>query len=363
MMIHRLLRLTGRCRSGLIGLLLVPCLALAQTVPKPSEVYLYRGPDREQRLIDGAAKEATVVLYTSLNVKDSLPIIRAFEKKYKKYGLKVSMWRASGEKVVQRALTEARAGRYAPDVLESDDVEMEILHREQLLAKFYSPAFKHIPESAVPPHREYVPDRFNFFTIAYNTNLVKPDQVPNSYDDLLKPRWAGKICIEAGDVDWFGGLVKSMGEQKGMAFFQKLAASHPQVRTGHTLISELVAAGEIPIAADIYNHAVEHLEKKGAPIKWKALAPTMARSGAIGLARRAPHPYAALLFADFMLSREGQELIKKRNRIPASDEVDSPLNKFEYRMIDPAVVLDESAKWKKLWSDLFLKDASVAAKP
>lgn len=362
MRIQRLLHLSRSGRLALLGLLFGPCMAVAQGTPTPSDVYLYHGPDREQRLIDGASKEGEVVLYTSLNVKDSGPITKAFEKKYAKYGIKVSMWRASGEKVVQRALTEAHAGRYALDVLESDGVEMEILHREKLLAEFDSPAFTHIPAAAFPPHREYVPDRFNFFTIAYNTDLVKPDQVPASYEDLLDPRWAGKIGIEAGDFDWFGGLVKAMGEEKGMAFFQQLAQSHPQVRSGHTLISELVAAGEIPIAADVYNHAVERLSKKGAPIKWKALQPALGRPSAVGLARRAPHPHAALLFADFMLSQEGQTLIKKRKRVPSSNEVESPLNQFEYRLIDPSVVLDESGKWKKLWSGLFLKGAAVAAK-
>ncbi len=189
---------------------------------------------------------------------------------------------------------------------------------------------------------------------------MKPDEVPNSYEDLLQPRWLGKVGIEAGDSDWFGSVVKAMGEKEGLAYFRKLADTRPQVRTGHTLISELVAAGEIPIAATVYNHAVERLTKNGAPIKWKALPPTFGRPGAVAVARNAPHPHAAVLFADFMLSREGQELIKQRNRVPSSKAVDSPLNKFPYRMIDPAIVLDESEKWETLWTDLFLKGKKQA---
>ncbi|TRZ70112.1 MAG: extracellular solute-binding protein [Rhodocyclaceae bacterium] len=339
--------------------LLAPGMALSQAKSPVKAIYLYQGSDREQRLIEGARKEGSVSIYTSLNPKDSMPIVEAFEKKY---NIKVSMWRASGEKMTQRALTEARAGRFTPDVLESDGIEMEILAREKLLEEFSSPAFKEMPASAFPKHRLYVADRFNFFTIAYNTNLVKPEEVPNSYQDLLLPRWAGKIGIEAGDADWFAGLVKSMGEKDGMAFFRKLADSRPQIRTGHTLISELVAAGEIPIAAAVYNHAVERLAQKGAPIKWKALAPTMGRPGAIGVARNAPHPHAALLFADFMLSREGQELIKKRHRVPVSTKVGSELNDFPFQLIEPGLMLDESEKWEKLWSELFLKGQSVGKK-
>jgi iron(III) transport system substrate-binding protein len=336
--------------------LVFPGAVAAQGKPKPAEVYNYDGADRDQRLLEGARREGTVVVYTSLNLKDSVPIAEAFEKKY---GIKVALWRASSEKVVQRALTEARAGRFTPDVLETNGPEMEIFYREKLLEAFLSPAFKDIPPGAFPKHRHYVADRFNFFVVAYNTNQVKPEDVPNSYEDLLKPRWAGKIGLEAGDVDWFGAVVKSMGEKEGLAFFHRLAESRPQIRTGHTLIVELVASGEFPIAASVYNQNVEALVQKGAPIRWKPLSPTFGRPNAIGLAKNAPHPHAALLFADFLLSREGQELIKQRNRVPSSTAVDSPLNKFKYQMIDPAIVLDESDKWEKLWSALFLKGRAM----
>jgi len=346
--------------AGIASLTLLPLQSTAQTPLKRSDIYMYKGADRDQKLLDGARKEGSLTLYTSLNPKDSGPIVEAFEKKYK---VKVSLWRASGEKMVQRALTEARAGRFTPDVFESDGVEMEILAREKLLEEFTSPSFRDLPPGAFPKHRLWVADRFNFFTIAYNTKLVKPEEVPNTYQDLLHPRWAGKIGIEAGDSDWFAGVVKAMGEKEGLAYFQKMAEAGVQVRSGHTLISELVAAGEIPLAATVYNHAVERLAQSGAPVKWKALPPTMGRPSGIAVAKNSPHPHAALLFADFMLSREGQELIKQRNRVPASTMVDSPLNKFPFEMIDPALVLDESEKWEKHWSNLFLKGQVVSKKP
>jgi iron(III) transport system substrate-binding protein len=320
------------------------------------DLYLYKGADREQRLVAGAKKERMLSLYTSLNLKDSVPITEAFEKKY---GVRVSLWRGGSEKVVQRAVAETRAGRFAFDVLETNGPEMEAMYREKLMEEFFSPHFKDLPPAAFPKHRHYVADRFNFFTIVYNTNLVKPDEVPNSYEDLLHPRFMGKVGIEAGDVDWFGAMVKRMGEEKGLAYFRKLSEARPQVRSGHTLMAELVAAGEIPIAATAYNHNAERLTVKGAPIRWKALRPTFGRPNAVGVARQAPHPHAALLFADFMLSPEGQRLIKERNRVPASTAVDSPLNKFPFEMIDPVITLDEDAKWGKLWSELFLKGARV----
>ena len=341
-------------RAALAALAL-PLLARAQR-PAPESphraVYMYQGADREARLMAEAKRQREVVIYTSLNLKDSVPLTDAFEKKT---GLKVQLWRASSEKVLQRAITEARAGRFACDILETNGPEMEALYREHLLETFSSPHFTDLPAAAFPRHRHYVADRFNFFTIGYNTNLVKADEVPNSYEDLVHPRWAGRVGLEGSDVDWFGAMVKSMGEEKGLAYFRKLAEAKPQIRTGHTLMAELVASGEIPLAATLYNHNVERLIVKGAPIRWKAITPTFGRPNAIGVARRAPHPHAAMVFADFMLSREGQTILKERNRVPASLSVDTHLNKFPFQMIDPVITLDENDRWEKLWSELFLR--------
>ena len=233
------------------------------------------------------------------------------------------------------------------------------MYREKLLAEFHSPHFAELAPAAFPKHRHYVATRFNFFTIGYNTNLVKPADVPNTYQDLLHPRFIGKLGLEAGDTDWFAALVKHMGEEKGLAFFRKLGESKPQMRTGHTLLAELVSSGEIPITATIYNHNMERLLQKGAPVKWKALVPTFARPNAIGVVARAANPHAGMLFTDFLLSREGQTLLKERNRVPSSLMVDSTLNKFPFEMIDPIIALDESEKWDKLWSQFFLGGQKV----
>lgn len=357
--------MTGTPRPGRRAFTLAAVAALAtpwaraQKPPPPSPnraAYMYQGADRDAKLLAEARKQREVVMYTSLNLKDSVPITEAFEKKT---GVKVTLWRASSEKVLQRAVAEARAGRFACDILETNGPEMEAMHREQLLDEFHSPHFKDLAPAAFPKHREWIADRFNFFTIGYNTNLVKPGEVPNAYEELLSPRWNGRIGIEGSDVDWMGAMVKHMGEEKGLAFFRKLAEMKPQIRTGHTLMAELVASGEIPLAMTIYNHNIERLIVKGAPAKWKAINPTFGRPNAIGVARRSPRPHAALLFADFMLSPEGQNLIKQRNRVPSSTRVDTNLNKFPFEMIDPVITLDENDRWEKLWSDLFLKGAKI----
>ena len=124
------------------------------------EIYLYRGADREQRLVSGAKKEGGLSLYTTMTPEDASPLIAAFEKRY---GVKLTMWRGINQKVVQRALAEARAGKFSVDVYEGSGHGMEILHREALLEKFWSPAFGDIPQEAFPRHGYYAPDNLLFF--------------------------------------------------------------------------------------------------------------------------------------------------------------------------------------------------------
>lgn len=312
--------------------------------------------DMDSGTAERARKEGTVTLYTSMQLTDSRPLTEAFEKKH---GIKVNLWRASGEKVAQRVITESRGGRFEADVVETDGAQMEILHRERQLAPFSSPAVRDIPPELIPSHRGYVPTRLSLYVLAYNTQRVPAAEVPRSYADLLDPKWSGRFAVEAADVAWFAAVTRAMGDTAGLAYFRKLAAMKPGVRSGHTLMAELVAAGEIDMAIDAHVQGVARLKDKGAPIDWKPLQPAFGQPSSVGIATKAPHPNAALLFADFILSREGQEIIKSRNRVPSSRAVDSPLNKFPYRLIDPALMLDEWDSWSRQWSALFLGGKEV----
>ncbi|HET7362133.1 MAG TPA: extracellular solute-binding protein [Burkholderiales bacterium] len=316
------------------------------------DIYMYQGADREARLVAGAKQEGQVVLYSTMTVQDGRALAAAFEKKY---GVKLVHWRGSAEKIVQRAIAEAKSGYDGADVFETSSHRMEALRREGLLEDFYTPAFAELAPSAFAPgHRQWVAARFAFFVLGYNTQLVKPDELPATYEDLLRPRWAGRLAIESTDVLWFAALAKAMGEENGLAFFRRLAAMRPQIRSGHILGAQLVASGEIPLFVDAYNNNMETLKKAGAPVDWKPLAPAYGQASAIGVARHSRRPHAALLFTDFLLSREGQEFFRSVNRVPASLAVDTPLNKFPHQIIDPAIALDESEKWNRLWSEIFL---------
>jgi iron(III) transport system substrate-binding protein len=328
--------------------------ALAQQTPpsKNDAIYMYRGADRDQRLIEKARQEGTVVLYTSLATTESLPLTKAFEKKY---GVKVELWRATSDKVVQRAITEGQAKRFSVDVIETNGPELEMIGREKLLSTFFSPYIADLPASAIPAHRLWISDRMNFFVVAYNTNKVRREELPKTLEGFADPKWKGRIGLEATDSEWMATLIKQWGPERGNAFFQKLSAMKPDVRKGHILLSELVAAGEIEVGLTIYNANAESMKRRGGPIDWAPIEPVVARPQGVGVAKNAPHPHAALLFADFVLSPEGQELFNSLGRVPASLKVKSNLNNFPYTMIDPVTVLDEAEKWEKIWGDLFLK--------
>ncbi len=340
----------GRSLVALLLFVALPIVALAESQAKNEEIYGYRGADRDTRLAEEARKEGTLVLYTSLAPSESKPLSAAFEKKY---GVKVDLWRALSDKVVQRTIAESQAHRNSVDVVETNGPEMEMIAREKVLAEFYTPYLEDLPADAVPAHHLWLPDRMNYFVVGYNTNLVKRSEIPATYEGFLDPKWKGRIGIEATDMEWMATLVKKWGEAKGMDYFRKLAAMKPDMRKGHVLLAKLVAAGEVPVGLTMYNSNIETLKRKGEPIDFVPVQPVAARPQGIGVAREAPHPHAALLFANFVLSPEGQKLYESMGRVPASTKVKSHLNNFPFTLIEPATVLEEADKWDKLWDELF----------
>jgi iron(III) transport system substrate-binding protein len=316
-----------------------------------AELALYEGADREQLLIEGAKKEGTVTVYGSSTVEDMAAVIEAFEKKY---GIKVNFWRGSGEDVVQRILTETQAGRFEFDIMDSDSVELEKVRRESILQQVNTPFSKDLIEAAVQPHGEWIGTRMNIFTQAYNTNLVAKDELPQTWGDLLDPRWKGRLGIEEGDFDWLSAIANDLGEEKTIQLFKDIVAQNGiSVRKGHTLLSQLVAAGEIPLSLTVYNYKPEQMKNEGAPIDWFAIGNAYARANGIALSNKAPHPHAALLFYDFILS-EGQEIYFQRDIVPTSRKIETNLNKIPLKFVDAAVVVDEHDKWRKIYEEIFL---------
>jgi len=317
-----------------------------------SSIYSYSGADREQRLIAKAREERTLTLYTSMATTESTPLAHAFEAKY---GVKVQLWRALSENVMQRALTEARSGRHGMDAVETNAPEVEALAREDVLAPYSSPYLADLPPWAIPPHRRWFADRANLWVVGYNTGKVKREELPAELEGFADPRWQGRLSLEATDSDWMYGVVQFMGEERGLAFFRKLAALKPEMRKGHILVAQLVAAGELPVCLTIYSGNADSIKAKGGPIDWTVAEPLVGRPQAVAVAKNAAHPNAALLFADFLLSPEGQKLLADMGRVPSSRTQKTLLDRHKHVMIDPVKWLDDAPKWEKVWTDLFLK--------
>jgi len=329
----------------------LPWLTWAQA-PSPNEaIFLYQGADREARLMERAKQEGSVTWYTSFSTKDSKPLIAAFEKKT---GVKVNMWRGLSDGVVQRVLSEGRSNLNAVDVIETNGPEVEALAREKMLARIYSPYMADVPARLLPKHGLWIPDRMNFFVVAYNTRKVRREDLPKTYEGFLDPKWKGRIALEATDSEWMAGVVKVWGEQRGMDFFDKLSATKPAMRKGHVLLANLISVGEVDVGLTAYQSNASSGKQRGEPIDWAAVEPVIGNAQAVGVARMAPHPHAALLFADFMLSPQAQEMMAGMGRGPVSSKVKSETSAMDYVMTDPGVLLDESEKWQKLWDKAFL---------
>ena len=337
---------------GLAALLAVPAPSGLAQGNRLAEIAAYEGADREGRLVEGAKKEGELTVYSSMPVEDNNAVIGAFEKKY---GIKVKVWRGSSEDIVRRTVTEIRGRRYDVDVVLNNGLGLEPMHREKLLQEVKSPYLADLIPQAIPPHRQWVAKYINVFAQAYNTNLVKKEEVPKTWQDLTKPQWKGKLGIEAEDYDWLAEIVRDMGEQEGLKLFQEIvAANGMSVRRGHTLLTNLVVAGEVPLALTVYSFTAEQLKQKGAPIEWFILPPAVARPNGVAVIKTAQHPHAAVLFFDFLLS-DGQKIFAERNFVPTSKKFQSEAIKGPLRVVDTALMLDQGKPWQEHFERIFIK--------
>lgn len=320
--------------AGLIGLALHSPL-FASDLQKISS---YRGPDREQMLIDGAKKEGSLTLYMNIPAVYSNIFVQPFEKKY---GIKVNIWRARSELTLKRVIEEAKAGLHSVDVIDSISPPMEALRRENLLQRIESPVHRDLLPYAIPKHQEWVSMRALVFVQSYNTNKVKKEDLPKTYQDFLAPKWKGNLGIESGDHQWVATIIEDMGKEKGQKFFRALSDNGMTMLTGHPVLMNAVLSGEVPLALTIYNYDAVSWKEKKAPVDWFAIEPAVTIVDGIAVAKNAPHPHAALLFYDYMLSVEAQTILAKLAFVPTHSKVESPLKNIKLKVLDPARLLDE----------------------
>ncbi|MDB5652097.1 MAG: fbpA 2 [Hyphomicrobiales bacterium] len=331
-----------------LGAALVPGAAQAQTVDF-SAMALDATPDRVARIQKAAEAEGILIVYGSAPMEDMSTIFSAFEAKYH---IKVRYWRAGPQEVIRRAETEYRAGRYEADIVQANGPTMEALRRENLFQKVLSKAQDDLLPQAVPDHHEWVGERLNIVIGAYNTKSVPAASVPATYEDFSDPSWKGKLAVEATDYDWFATVVSAMGEQKGIATFREIASKNGlSVRKGHTLLTALVAAGEVPVSLNVFTYKVDQLVKEGAPIAPLLIPPAVGRVNGIAAMRRPSHPNAALLYYEFMLT-DAQHILMARDFTPTNQRVQALPAGLVLQFVDSAKLLDEGDKWTKLWKEI-----------
>ncbi|MBI4522796.1 MAG: extracellular solute-binding protein [Deltaproteobacteria bacterium] len=262
-----------------------------------------------------AKKEGRVVLYTSWGPTDADYVVKAFEKKHP--FIKVESVRASSEKTLNRLLTEQRANRFLGDVVAISGIQSGILKEKHALERYESREAAHFPPDWRDPDGYGIGLHQTIYVIGYNSRVVSPEAAPKDYEDLLQPRWKGQLGWDMEEYYLFGALLKARGREKGLEFWRKLAEQSINFRKGYTLLTELVSAGEYPMAVSLYQHRVDEYSDKGAPLQWVAPKPLVGGDpNRISLLRNAPRPNAAKVFIDFMLSVEGQRSLQDKGRSP-----------------------------------------------
>lgn len=349
------LPVTGILFVLLIGLGLVATPAQAASAP---EIAVYRGADRQARLEKAAKAEGEFVWYTSVNAEDIQRVVELFEKRYPY--IKAKAVRLTSARIVQRFTAETQAATFLADILDTNDARIEFFRRKGMLQPYYTPMAEKFDKRFIQTQGYWVANRVTMIVLGYNTRLVKAAEAPRRYEDLLDPKWKDQLALEREDTHWFMTLMEHWGEQKGKAFFQRLRAQNPKVRTGHTHLAQLIAAGEDPLSPTIHSQGIATGQRRGAPVEWTNLEPVVASSNVSGLAKNAPHPNAALLFLDFMLAKEtGQRVIRDVSRIPTHPEVlpNPPRLRegFDFINVDPVKYNDKIDHYSKLWHELFLQ--------
>jgi len=270
-------------------------------------------------LVEKAKKEGEVVIYAGLAGEAEL-LRGKIQQKYP--FLQVKMNHVPNRQILSKTLTEARAGKYFVDVIQTLSFAMYILRNQGILGHYVSPEDQFYPKN-FKEDGYWTAMYTNPYVVAYNTKMVLRERLPKTYEDLLKPEWKGQILMEVNKPDWFAGMLQIMEREKGLKYMRDLSKQNIPVRTGHTLLAQLVTAGEAAIDINIPSHIVDNMKQAGAPIDWTAPGPVPGIISGIGIAARAPHPSAAKLVLDFVLSKEGQGLMQGWGRTVARSDLGS----------------------------------------
>ena len=339
-------------------LVCVATSALAAGAPLPlSQLALYQGPDREKILIEGAKKEGQLTFYNSHTWFRTY--VKEFEKKYP--FIRVSEWRSDSKNLLSRAVTEFNSSRSLVDVIETTAEAMGVMARDGMFQEYFTPEARHYPDEVKSKGKQglyYLGDRETYNSLGFNATLIAPNEAPKVIKDLLDQKWKGKMSIAGTStgVRWVGVMLDNLGRE----FLNRMAEQEVKVQSmSGAALAGLVASGEVPLSPTIFDADVTVAKQKGTPIEWRPLDPVVTTVGYSGLSSKTNYPHSALLFLDYLHSREGQQLIMKGGLWSPRPDVGSLEQKFKKVYLDskyPLVELETKlAEWEKLMHQLFVR--------
>lgn len=306
--------------------------------------------ERVAALIEGAREEGSVTVYSSLPVPIMNDIGAAFREKY---GIGIEVWRGGSEEILQRAVAEARAGRHMVDVVESAAPEVEAIAREELLANVTSPVFSELMPGSYVEGRPWINSRLIVFVGAYNTNEIAAADVPTRFEDLMDPKWNGRLTVEANDFGWLKGMADELGEEQALSLLRDIVSTNGvNVRDGHGLITNMLASGEVPFTFTQYYEQAAHARDEGAPIAVAFLDPVIALPTGLAMMRNAPHPTAAMLFMEFYLT-DAQDILASYDYIGSNVNRQVLPDGMNPVVVEMSDYLDEYEKWHDLHREIF----------
>jgi iron(III) transport system substrate-binding protein len=290
----------------------------------------------DDSLLSEARRErGSIRWYTALNVNGSKPLADAFEKKYP--FVKVDVTRLSNERILNRIFAEAKSA--APQFDVTSFAYLPLLAEKGLLASYQSPQTKAYLEGFFDPKNHWAAMYSNLIVLGYNTRQVSAAAAPKDWPDLLAPQWSEKIGMDPEVGIWYGAMLHFLGKERGDKFFRSLAQQKIQWRRGHSLLAQLMTAGEFPLAL-VYAFNISQLQQTGAPVKWMTTAkPIVATTSGVGISAKTDAPASSKLFVDFALSLEGQKVIMQTGRFSARKDLQT-LSDLKTYAVPDAVVLN-----------------------
>jgi iron(III) transport system substrate-binding protein len=312
--------------------------------------------ERESKLIEEAKREGKLVYYGTIAVDQSTPLLDAFKKQYP--FLKTEYYRSGNVNIYNKTKTEARANNNNVDVIDLRAGETNALVKDGLIDPYWSPSRKGMMAEFMDATGYWTAPFHSPMALGYNTNYVKKEEAPRTYEDLLNPKWKGRMSLDVEDVDMMGTLIEYWGREKGLAYFKKLAENAPSMRQGHTFQAQFLAAGEVHVAPWLFGYRPLTMMQRGAPLNIVLLEPVLSAANYMLLAKNAPHPHAAALYLDWVLSRDGgmkfftEQLGRSAPRMGMKDKFPE-LQVPKYLLVDPEKIGPKFNEYAKLYCNIF----------